>query len=188
MLLLWVLAQACAHAAAPVNTGAPMKPDSNPAATTPSPTPSLSSNNNTAAQPPRKTIDDIIQAAQKKGSPMSDFSLSTLPPPGPNAAASAVVSKPATPLPPPLPSPRLSMPLPPAATLPSQGPVLVGLYLNYHTATAEFNIDGHARYLSVGGRLPGGWVIEKITTQAVHLSKCELRKECRLKVMYYEAS
>ena len=66
--------------------------------------------------------------------------------------------------------------------------MLVGLYLNRYKATAEFNVNGQVRYLSVGDRLHGGWVIEKITSQAVHLSKCSLRQECEAKVMYFEVS
>jgi hypothetical protein len=166
----WVCLQACAHAA-PASTAA---------------TPGI----NPAPQNARKTVDDIVQAAQRKSTAQSDIVLNKMPdkPPGgalPSPATAAATAAPTPTLPRP---PSLSTPLPPGAASQGQSAVLVGLYLNRHKATAEFNVNGQVRYFSVGDRLHGGWVIEKITSQAVHLSKCSLRQECEVKVMYFEVS
>ena len=141
-----------------------------------------------AEGPARKTIDDIVQAAKKKIAEPNDPALSSLQTPTPLAT-------PKTPIPAltPPPPPKLSMPLPPPSP-PSPSPnrsagaVLVGLFLSPQNAMAEFNIDGQVRYLPVGGRLQGGWVIDQITRQGVHLSKCARSKACEFKVMHYEAN
>ena len=164
----WVCLQACAHAAPPATAA----------------TPGI----NPAPQNARKTVDDIVQAAQRKSTAQSDLVSSRLPEKLPGGASPS----PATAAPTPTPTlprpPSLSTPLPPGAASQGQSAVLVGLYLNRYKATAEFNVNGQVRYLSVGDRLHGGWVIEKITSQAVHLSKCSLRQECEVKVMYFEVS
>jgi hypothetical protein len=141
-----------------------------------------------AEGPARKTIDDIVQAAKKKIAESNDVPLSSLQTPTPLATPKTLI--PALPPPPP---PKLSMPLPPPSPPPpspnlSAGAVLVGLFLSPQNAMAEFNIDGQVRYLPVGGRLQGGWVIDQITRQGVHLSKCVRSKACEFKVMHYEAS
>ena len=153
-----------------------------------------------AEGPARKTIDDIVQAAKKKIAEPNDPALSSLQTPTP--LATPKTPTPALPPPPPPslpapallpPPPKLSMPLPPPSP-PSPSPnlsagaVLVGLFLSPQNAMAEFNIDGQVRYLPVGGRLQGGWVIDQITRQGVHLSKCARSKACEFKVMHYEAN
>lgn len=165
-----VCLQACAHAAPPATAA----------------TPGI----NPAPQNARKTVDDIVQAAQRKSTAQSDPVLGRLPEKLPGGASPSPATAAPTPTPTPtLPRPpSLSTPLPPGAASQGQSAVLVGLYLNRYKATAEFNVNGQVRYLSVGDRLHGGWVIEKITSQAVHLSKCSLRQECEVKVMYFEVS
>jgi hypothetical protein len=143
-----------------------------------------------AEGPARKTIDDIVQTAKKKITESNDVPLNRLQTPTPLA----IPKTPTPPLPPSSPPPpKLSMALPPPSPPPpspnlSAGAVLVGLFLSPQNAIAEFNIDGQVRYLPVGGRLQGGWVIDQITRQGVHLSKCARSKSCEFKVVHFEAS
>ena len=128
--------------------------------------------------PSTKTIDDIIQSAQQKNS------FRTAPDIGGANNLQTTMGKEVLPYK----QPELGLPLPSKPQEMNSETSLVGLYLSQQNTIAEFNIGGQARFMTIGGRLQGGWIIQKINSQAVDLGRCIARKSCETKIIYYEAN